>query len=315
HTGVGNGGGGQALASPGSCLLDFRATPFIECNGGKGHCHFYDTQTSFWMVTLRESQQFSKPEHEVLKAGNLRQRVSRCSVCIKKSITFSSIIGTMKIIIFFVFALSIQISVALLKCGEKGSGVFDNSNFYPRYKVCTDVTKSETFFTYHVLKPEADTVPNYKRPNWKTKLYENVGTAYNKELQFKNFAELGLPYINGSDSIFFVHFHLTPAGDFASTEDRDSTFYVENGVPGFQKVNNGNWKYIEDQIKSSIKNNAEIITGQFGQLTLTSTSGEKVKLTLESDRPMYKKTPRYDHIKVPEFFYKIVRDTKTKEVS
>lgn len=191
--------------------------------------------------------------------------------------------------------------------------MFDNSNFYPRYKVCTDVTKSETFFTYHVLKPEADTVPNYKRPNWKTKLYENVGTAYNKELQFKNFAELGLPYINGSDSIFFVHFHLTPAGDFASSEDRDSTFYVENGVPGFQKVNNGNWKYIEDQIKSSIKNNAEIITGQFGQLTLTSTSGEKVKLTLESDRPMYKKTPRYDHIKVPEFFYKIVRDTKTKE--
>lgn len=83
HVAVGNGGGGQALSGPGSCLEDFRATPFIECNGDKGHCHYYDTQTSFWLVTLEDSHQFARPEQQTLKSGNLLTRVSRCQVCIR----------------------------------------------------------------------------------------------------------------------------------------------------------------------------------------------------------------------------------------
>lgn len=83
HTGVGNGGGGQALAGTGSCLQDFRSTPFIECNGGKGHCFFYDTQTSFWLTTVESYEQFQSPEQQTLKAGSLLQRVSRCKVCMK----------------------------------------------------------------------------------------------------------------------------------------------------------------------------------------------------------------------------------------
>lgn len=86
HTAVGNGGGGQALSGPGSCLEDFRATPFIECNGDKGHCHFYETQTSFWLVTVDEADQFVRPQPQTLKAGNLLSRVSRCQVCIKNSV-------------------------------------------------------------------------------------------------------------------------------------------------------------------------------------------------------------------------------------
>lgn len=82
---MGNGGGGQSLQSPGSCLEDFRATPFIECNGAKGHCHFYETMTSFWMVTLEEHEQFQRPEQQTIKAGYLRTRVSRCAVCVKNS--------------------------------------------------------------------------------------------------------------------------------------------------------------------------------------------------------------------------------------
>lgn len=81
HTAVGHGGGGQSLSAPGSCLEDFRATPFIECNGGKGHCHYYETQTSFWLVSLEDHQQFERPQQQTLKAGNLLSRISRCQVC------------------------------------------------------------------------------------------------------------------------------------------------------------------------------------------------------------------------------------------
>ena len=84
HTGAGPSGGGQALSSPGSCLEDFRATPFIECNGARGTCHFFANKYSFWLTTISQNQQFRTPVSETLKAGDLRSRVSRCQVCTKR---------------------------------------------------------------------------------------------------------------------------------------------------------------------------------------------------------------------------------------
>ncbi len=60
HTGAGAGGGGQVLSSPGSCLEDFRATPFIECSGGRGTCHYFANKFSFWLATLDNDSQFSR---------------------------------------------------------------------------------------------------------------------------------------------------------------------------------------------------------------------------------------------------------------
>ena len=82
-SGDGAEGGGQALSSPGSCLQDFRATPFIECNGARGTCHYFANKFSFWLATIDVDQQFSRPVSSTLKAGNLRSRVSRCQVCRK----------------------------------------------------------------------------------------------------------------------------------------------------------------------------------------------------------------------------------------
>uniref|UniRef100_A0A915K0H9 Collagen IV NC1 domain-containing protein n=1 Tax=Romanomermis culicivorax TaxID=13658 RepID=A0A915K0H9_ROMCU len=81
HTAAGAEGGGQSLSSPGSCLEDFRATPFIECNGARGTCHYFANKFSFWLTTIDDSQMFRIPESQTLKAGNLRERVSRCQVC------------------------------------------------------------------------------------------------------------------------------------------------------------------------------------------------------------------------------------------
>jgi integrin beta 8 len=83
HTAAGAEGGGQSLLSPGSCLEDFRATPFIECNGARGTCHYFANKFSFWLTTVEANSQFERPVSETLKAGNLRTKVSRCSVCIK----------------------------------------------------------------------------------------------------------------------------------------------------------------------------------------------------------------------------------------
>ncbi|XP_013925870.1 PREDICTED: collagen alpha-6(IV) chain-like, partial [Thamnophis sirtalis] len=77
-------GGGQSLVSPGSCLEDFRATPFIECNGARGTCHYFSNKYSFWLTTVEATNQFAdSPVSETLKAGQLRTRVGRCQVCMK----------------------------------------------------------------------------------------------------------------------------------------------------------------------------------------------------------------------------------------
>jgi len=85
YTAAGAEGGGQSLASPGSCLEHFRATPFIECNGARGTCHYYANKYSFWLATIEDVDQFERPRSETIKSGNLRSRISRCQVCIKSS--------------------------------------------------------------------------------------------------------------------------------------------------------------------------------------------------------------------------------------
>lgn len=82
HTAAGNEGGGQSLSSPGSCLEDFRTSPFIECNGAKGTCHYFANKHSFWLTSLDRSFH-SQPASETLKAGQLLSRISRCQVCMK----------------------------------------------------------------------------------------------------------------------------------------------------------------------------------------------------------------------------------------
>lgn len=84
HTSAGAEGSGQALASPGSCLEEFRSAPFIECHG-RGTCNYYGNSYSFWLATVEPNEMFRKPQSETLKAGNLRTRVSRCVVCLKRT--------------------------------------------------------------------------------------------------------------------------------------------------------------------------------------------------------------------------------------
>jgi len=83
HTAAGAEGGGQRLSSAGSCIEDFRTTPFIECNGARGTCHYFANKFSFWLTTIESGEQFRNPSSQTLKSGELRSRISRCQVCVK----------------------------------------------------------------------------------------------------------------------------------------------------------------------------------------------------------------------------------------
>uniref|UniRef100_A0A8C4QVX5 Collagen IV NC1 domain-containing protein n=1 Tax=Eptatretus burgeri TaxID=7764 RepID=A0A8C4QVX5_EPTBU len=87
HTGGGSEGSGQSLSSPGSCLEDFRAAPFLECQGARGTCHFFSDALSFWLVALDSMPAFSglSPAPKTLKVSTLRSHVSRCQVCMRST--------------------------------------------------------------------------------------------------------------------------------------------------------------------------------------------------------------------------------------
>lgn len=85
HRDAGAAGGGQALSSPGSCLEEFRARPFIECRS-LGTCNFFSTAVSYWLTTIRDNEMFRKPQQQTLKT-DFTSRVSRCTVCIRRRVT------------------------------------------------------------------------------------------------------------------------------------------------------------------------------------------------------------------------------------
>ncbi|XP_017462550.1 PREDICTED: collagen alpha-1(IV) chain-like, partial [Rhagoletis zephyria] len=83
NTDAGAEGSGQPLSSPGSCLEQFRANPFIECQG-HGRCNYYTTAYSFWLASVDHADQFKVPDPVVLKSENLMKLISRCQVCIRR---------------------------------------------------------------------------------------------------------------------------------------------------------------------------------------------------------------------------------------
>jgi integrin beta 8 len=83
HTSTGESGGGQSLISPGSCLEDFRASPYVECMV-KGTCQFFANSISFWLRTLEASNQFADPQMAALKGVTSGMAsTSRCQVCVR----------------------------------------------------------------------------------------------------------------------------------------------------------------------------------------------------------------------------------------
>ncbi|CAL8348443.1 unnamed protein product [Arctogadus glacialis] len=86
HTGAGDEGGGQSLTSSGSCLQDFRAQPYVECQGPRGTCHYFTNIYSFWLTSTapRASSPPAQTEPMVLlQPWQQRATAGRCSVCMK----------------------------------------------------------------------------------------------------------------------------------------------------------------------------------------------------------------------------------------
>merc|ERR1712048_818381 len=77
------GGSTQFMESTGTCLEDFRPTPWLTCDTN-GVCRV-ESGSSIWISStvnaLTENDFITPPYPETFNDGNLREKVSRCHVC------------------------------------------------------------------------------------------------------------------------------------------------------------------------------------------------------------------------------------------
>lgn len=84
HTGAGDEGGGQSLTSSGSCLQDFRAKPFVECQGPRGTCHYFSNIYSFWLTKVEASTSFNSSPNTMTEGSTQMASIGRCNVCLRE---------------------------------------------------------------------------------------------------------------------------------------------------------------------------------------------------------------------------------------
>ncbi|XP_045930252.1 collagen alpha-2(IV) chain [Micropterus dolomieu] len=83
HTGAGDEGGGQSLTSSGSCLEDFRAQPFVECQGPRGTCHYFANIYSFWLARV-EATGSNGASTTLTEGWQQKENIGRCNVCMRE---------------------------------------------------------------------------------------------------------------------------------------------------------------------------------------------------------------------------------------
>lgn len=146
----------------------------------------------------------------------------------------------------------------------------------------------------------------------------DVNILYMKKTQARTINRLlGLSntnpkYINQSSGNFYLaRGHLTANRDFVYDAQQRSTFYFINAAPQWQCFNNGNWKTLEENLRSyASKQKLDLVvyTGTYGIATLPhEETGEETQLFL------YVVDGKGAGIPVPKFFWKFVYDPKTKK--
>lgn len=170
---------------------------------------------------------------------------------------------------YVIFKLSF-ILIAL-KCGPNKVAEFVASTPCNRTasqsKTCMNSNTTETYFSYSLLKSSMDkSCQSHKSCVY---LYDDEQHPYMESVQYKHFEKLGLGYIK-ADKYYMIPLPLTKG------------CYIENTVPCFKTIYEGNWNIIERAEKAlASRMEIETITGKIGHLKMEKAPGDFVNVDLE----------------------------------
>lgn len=195
--------------------------------------------------------------------------------------------------------------------------------FVPQITLCHDYANAHTYYENHTIHGTAIEGKNVeaKRPSYFKEgkgLYDDTAAdnAYkikNQKATLKSLlgSEKGSEIFNSRTS-YMAKGHLAPDADFIFKEWQDATYYFINVAPQWQAFNNGNWKAVEQSVRSyahTAKTDIQVFTGTLGVLTLPADNGKAVKLYIAKEIGQ----DEFNHIPVPEFFWKIVYNPSVDE--
>lgn len=194
--------------------------------------------------------------------------------------------------------------------------------FFNLFNLCIDESSASTLYTRHTLYgkeidhkyPSPSNRPDFKSAGF-PRTIPGPSTAYTQEYQQRRLTGLFqsavdvLPqrsadeYFNSRttrDSNFLQRGHLTPDGDELFSTWQWSTYFYLNVAGMWRSINNGNWKHLENNVRTlagKAKVNLEVFTGTYGTLSPKSISGRRVDFTLGNN----------GRIPVPKWLWKIVK--------
>ena len=150
---------------------------------------------------------------------------------------------------------------------------------YPVITVCHYQSKEQTFYSNHTLygkflhyKSIYERKGNFREGRLYFKSI-SANDAYKQAKQKRIFAALLneddviTKYYDPGDGLYLARGHLAPKGDLLYTDWQEASYMYSNVVPQWQRINNGNWKTVEEGVRSSARRRGHtfnVYTGTIG---------------------------------------------------
>ncbi|XP_062713805.1 uncharacterized protein LOC134290643 [Aedes albopictus] len=183
--------------------------------------------------------------------------------------------------------------------------------FFDLYYICFDETNATPIYTHHTVygneiqyRCTTSFRPVFKVPGFPKNLdVTSAYSQYNQENRLTAlFASDSKPRESAMeyfDENYLQKGHLTPHADGLFTTWQWSSYFYINVVGMWERINNGNWKFLEEKVRTianATKQNLDIYTGAYDTLSLCSLQHYCNKFTLSNGR-----------IPVPKWLWKIVK--------
>jgi hypothetical protein len=208
------------------------------------------------------------------------------------------------------------------RCGPKQNGEIvelgfkEGTSFKTVLSLCHNGGTERTYYTRHTLrgaKLQFHSV-DQMRPAFKEgKIFFkkiSASSSYSQRNQKKVFTRIlgGNRSSEVLESSYLARGHLAPDADFVFKEWEEVTYYYGNAAPQWQSINNGNWRRLENMIRSKamrLNRDLEIYSGTLGILQVLGDTGlQEVWLATDGDK---------NYLPVPEYFFKIIVDHEAEE--
>ncbi len=123
--------------------------------------------------------------------------------------------------------------------------------------------------------------------------------------------DTGDPLIISDGSTYLARGHLSPDADFVLDPQQDATYFFMNVAPQFQAFNNGNWKALENLVRSLASTSSaglEVVTGTEGKLAVKAQKTNK-----DEELHLFENDNGDAFVDVPRHYWKVVFDRERNE--